>query len=263
MKRLKPRRPDRLNSLLIFELPVIATILAVIVVLGGGGFYIAHSATGGDREFAIAIFGACLLAAVVVLALFSRSEFLGALVEADKRAHRQYAGLALIMDARKRILVCHQTSRHDAWAGMWLPPGGYKSSTETSTQLTAIRRARELVDDRNWTSHGKLASTDNSRAYHKAVRRAGSEPIHDELYFLSCDSGDPLCADPDAFVSARAVWIGKEDLDDLPTPPHFRTLLEFFLSVHPHLPAPKYWKLDDGLYDQLRHALGHGEGNGV
>ena len=246
----------RISSVWTFELRVSATILVLAALVVGVGVYLAACTSGTHNAFVLAVFAGCLAAFFVVVVLFMSSEHLGALIEADKRAHNKRAGLALIMDDRHRVLVCLQTAPSDAWSGMWLPPGGYKSDQDLSTAHTAVRRTRELVGERGWENHGLLAMTDNSYAYHRVVREAGSEPIWDELFFLS-PAGTPFFETPNE-IPATAMWIGLEDLDDLPTPPHFRTVLEFFMSRRnhraPHAAAPvrpRYWHLQ-AAYHQLR-----------
>jgi hypothetical protein len=244
----------RISSVWRFEPRISATIFVLAIVVVAVGVYLISCTSGTHNAFVLAVFAGSLAAFCVVGFLFMSSEHLGALIEADKRAHNKHAGLALIMDDAHRVLVCLQTSPSDAWSGMWLPPGGYKADADLSTSHTAVRRTRELVGELRWENHGLLAITDNSPAYHRVVREAGSEPIWDELFYLS-PAETPFCKATSA-LPTTAMWIGLEDLEDLPTPPHFRTVLEFFMSRKrgsngAHATEPRYWDLQ-AAYEQLQ-----------
>ena len=257
MKRFRRRRRHtRTGALLTFEEKFVLAALVTFLLVVCVGLLTWKQTPKEQVVYTQSIFVGGGLAILAVLALFTRSKYLGALVEAENRAAHEAAGLGLILDKHGRILLTQQTSASDAWSGMWLPPGGYHPGEgDTTCGDTATRRAKELVDDRiTWTAHGLVGQTDDSPAYHRTVRDAGSSPIHDELYYLKLN-GDATCGSPEGLESESARWVGLSTLDDFEVPPHIRALLAYLLKGAPSGLEPPFWTLQEHTIAGLRPLL--------
>jgi 8-oxo-dGTP pyrophosphatase MutT (NUDIX family) len=196
------------------------------------GVLVELSTPHSSSQYPFAVFSGAFLATAMVTMLLVTSRDLSDLANTERRLTHERAVVALVFDARGRVLLHFQSPhRATSWPEHWVPPGGLLE--DGASEDSAQERLRLLVDDEHpWGRALPLASTNDSSAYRKMNKREEQVPVQVNAYWVEWSDEDAWVPE-DAFDGFHSGSLRLASLDDMPEPipPYYPELFKYLDAV--------------------------------
>lgn len=228
---------------------VFSFLFAVLAAILGAWLLVQCEAPASAWPYTMAIFLGALIATAMVMAFLAPSRNLSDLANVHRRIAHQHAVIALVFDARGRLIM-HFQSPHRAmsWPEYWVPPGGLMENGVPDG--AAQERLRTLVNETHrWGNAVHLASTNNSPAYIQMNLQEGQVPVQVKAYWVQWSDEEPWIPE-DAYndFDPRMLRLADQDSMPEPVPPYYPELFEYLENPHDekHTPAAlECWTFGD------------------